>query len=118
MTTTNTPTHIPWALVTGASGGIGQAYAQALAEQHHSLILVARNLQKLEQVASELRSRYDIATKIIVADLSSRVGIEQVIRETEALQVDILINNAGREESGQFLQLSTGQVLGSIALNC
>lgn len=107
-----------WALVTGASSGIGLAYAEALAKQCRSVILVARNEHKLNEVAAGLGEEFGVETKVIAVDLSTIDGVNKVIDETEGLQVDLLINNAGKEESGRFLELDTTEMINSIALNC
>ncbi|MEH6578432.1 MAG: SDR family oxidoreductase [Amphritea sp.] len=107
-----------WALVTGASGGIGLAYAEELAKKKQSVILVARNEKKLIELSEQLSQQYGVATKTIAADLSSLEGVNQLISETEKLKVDVLINNAGKEESGDFLTLPPDEMLSSIALNC
>ncbi|WP_281558377.1 SDR family NAD(P)-dependent oxidoreductase [Thalassomonas sp. RHCl1] len=107
-----------WALITGASSGIGLAYAWELAQSKQSLILVARNRGKLHEISEELSKRYGIAVKVIAADLSTSQGVEHVINETEGMSVELLINNAGKEESGEFLKLNTADMLSSIALNC
>ena len=118
MTHNNATTSETWALVTGASGGIGLAYANELAQKGQAIILVARNETKLFAASEDLTARYGVATKIIAADLSTSQGINKVIDETKDLTVELLINNAGKEESGQFLTLNTDQMLSSIALNC
>lgn len=107
-----------WALVTGASGGIGLAYAEELAKKNKAIVLVARNEKKLIEVSDDLAKRYGVVTKVIAADLSTSEGVSQVINETENLPVDLLINNAGKEESGKFLSIRTDEMLSSIALNC
>ena len=107
-----------WALVTGASGGIGLAYAVELAKKQRSIILVARNEKRLIETSHEISRQYGVATRIIVADLSSIEGVNQLITETKELKVDLLINNAGKEESGNFLTLSVDEMHNSIALNC
>ena len=107
-----------WALVTGASGGIGLAYCEELAKQQQAIILVARNENKLKEVSDQLRIQYDVPTKVIAADLSTPEGIEKVIQHTQGLNISTLINNAGKEESGNFLNLAPQDMLSSIALNC
>jgi len=107
-----------WTLVTGASGGIGLAYVKELAKKKHALILVARNESKLDKISEEITKVYGVPTQVISADLSSVNGIEKIINETRGLNVTTLINNAGKEESGHFLNLSTQDMLSSIALNC
>jgi short-subunit dehydrogenase len=107
-----------WVLVTGASGGIGRAYAEELARKNKSIILVARNEAKLMQAANDLNTRYGVTTMYIVADLSTHSGINKVIDESKHLTVDLLINNAGREESGNFLDANVNEMLNSVELNC
>ena len=107
-----------WALVTGASSGIGLAYSEELAKQQQAVILVARNEAKLEEVSEKLRIQYDVPTKVITADLATPEGIKKVIQHTQGLNISTLINNAGKEESGNFLSLAPSDMLSSIALNC
>jgi len=117
--THNQPTNRQsWVLVTGASGGIGLAYCEELAKKQQAIILVARNEKKLKEVSDQLRIQYEVPTKIIAADLSTPQGIEKVIQQTQGLTISTLINNAGKEESGNFLNLAPQDMLSSIALNC
>lgn len=84
------------ALVTGASSGIGKAFAEALAQRGYDLILVARRLEQLEAVADELNSRNGIHTEVLTADLTND---EDVIRVAERIDgvdnLSMLVNNAG-----------------------
>lgn len=107
-----------WALVIGSTMSIVLAYAQALARQNKSLVLVARNESKLVEVARDLAQRYKVSTKIIAADLSTQAGLDKVISETKGVLIDLLINNAGREESGNFVDNNIDEMLNSIELNC
>jgi short-subunit dehydrogenase len=107
-----------WALITGATSGIGLAYTKELAKQNKPVVLVARNEAKLKEVADELSNHFGVLTRYIVADLSNREGVDKVIRECESVHIDLLINNAGKEESGQFLKNDIDEMLSSIALNC
>ncbi len=92
------------ALVTGASHGIGYELSRLLARNGCNLILVARNKQKLRQIADELKDSFGITTKIIVRDLSVGTAPEEIFAECEreAIPVDILVNNAGFQEYGPF----------------
>lgn len=84
------------ALVTGASSGIGAAFADRLARHGHNLILVARRRERLHDLAERLQSRHPIAIETVVADLSdpaSLVALERTISRQRSL--DILVNNAG-----------------------
>ena len=107
-----------WALVTGSTMGIGFAYAEALAQHNKSLVLVARNEGNLVEVAQDLAQRYKVSTKVIAADLSTQAGMDKVISETNGILIDLLINNAGKEESGNFADNSIDEMLSSISLNC
>jgi len=85
------------ALVTGASAGIGRAFAEVLARQGYQLVLVARRADRLESAAAELRQRYGIEAHAIVADLADPKAPSQLVAELNrcGLVVDVLVNNAG-----------------------
>lgn len=91
-------TYGSWAVITGATDGIGKAFAFQLAQKGLNLILVGRNLQKLEQVSSSIRGRFPFTEiKVVVIDFSEEdqrwvLDFEEVI---EGLDVGILINNVG-----------------------
>ncbi len=91
------------ALITGASRGIGAAFAKALAARGANLILVARDERRLAELASRAR-RYGVRADIVPADLGDADGPGQVQRQVEraGLTVDHLVNNAGIAEHGQF----------------
>ena len=85
------------AMVTGGTSGIGLAFARALAARGCDLVLVARNRQRLDETAEELRAAHHIAVHTIVADLGDRADADMVARRLEdtSAPVDILVNNAG-----------------------
>jgi short-subunit dehydrogenase len=85
------------ALVTGASSGIGLAFSRELASRGHDLVLVARGMRRLEEVAGELRERHGVLVETLSADLSDRVETQIVAERVAdpARPVDLLINNAG-----------------------
>lgn len=95
----------PWAVVTGASSGIGAGFARHLASMKLNVVLVARREDRLKNLASEIRDSYNVQTQYIVSDLSTRSGIEAVRTKTENLNVGLLVNNAGIEQHGSFLAL-------------
>jgi uncharacterized protein len=92
------------ALVTGASLGIGAAFATELAKKNYDLILVARSQDKLEQLAGELSSQYQVKTEVIVQDLTAISAGQMVFDAVQAkgMTVDLLINNAGFGDYGAF----------------
>ena len=107
-----------WVLITGASSGIGKEYAKQLAAKQLNIILVARRQERLEALAKELNSAYQIETKVIIADLATDDGIQHVIDGTSDLEVGLLINNAGVEDSGHFIKTPIKQAIEALSLNC
>ncbi|XP_062973507.1 very-long-chain 3-oxoacyl-CoA reductase [Elgaria multicarinata webbii] len=85
-----------WAVVTGATDGIGKAYAEELARRGMKMVLISRSQEKLDQVASEMRQKFKVETKTVTADFGDRVGIYQNIKASlEGLEIGILVNNVG-----------------------
>ena len=83
------------ALITGASSGIGEAFARLLASRGYTLTIIARREERLRSLAGELREAYGVDVHTIVADLESPDGRSRVARSIERDPVDLLINNAG-----------------------
>jgi short-subunit dehydrogenase len=108
-----------WALVTGASAGIGAALARELAGCGAKLILTARRAERLESLAAELNAK-GTETRIVVADLNDPAGPRQIYDaiEKEGLSVDILVNNAGLGQYGAFLSSAAEQELSQVRVNC
>ena len=93
----------PVALITGASSGIGAAFARALAAREHDLVLVARREARLRALAAELVERHAVRADVLVADLATEQGVTWVEQRIDALDaVDVLINNAGFGTAGPF----------------
>jgi short-subunit dehydrogenase len=106
------------ALITGASSGIGAAYARRLAIQGMNLILVARRKDRLETLAGQLHQNHAVAAEVLVADLTKTEDIERVekrINEIESL--NMLINNAGFGTSGLFSEIDLAKHLDMIDLH-
>ncbi len=95
-----------WALVTGASSGIGAAFARHLASQGYSLVLVARRRARLEQLAKELHATHGVRCEVIESDLSLSESPQRIHDQVTALglRVDFLVNNAGLSGSKEFLE--------------
>jgi len=107
------------ALITGASSGIGKAYAQKLASLGIHLILTARSEQKLNDLADELRKKYNVNVEVIVLDLAQANSAQILFDEVQArkLSVEILINNAGFGKWTKFLDQSVSTYQEMITLN-
>jgi len=108
-----------WVLITGASSGFGEEFARQYAEQGHSLILVARRLDRLQALAEALRQQHSIDVVVEQVDLSS---VEEVIQLHQRLlergiAIDILINNAGHGLHGTFLDAHLDASLAMVQLD-
>jgi short-subunit dehydrogenase len=106
-------------LITGASLGIGAAFAHELAARKSGLVLVARSEDKLQALAAELEAAHGVAVTIIAADLAEPGAAARLHAETQrrGLRVDVLVNNAGLGMHGPFTDIPIAQMSGQIALN-
>src|SRR5688500_1975679 len=86
-----------WALVTGASAGIGAAFARQLAARGHHVVLVARSEAKLEALAAELRAAHGVQARVAVQDLAAPGAAERIAEALAGvgIAVEVLVNNAG-----------------------
>ena len=84
-----------WALVTGATSGIGESFTRLLASNKYNVVLVARDLPRLQERAQGLEAKYGIKTHVIQADLATDEGCLKVEKHILENQIDVLINNAG-----------------------
>lgn len=106
------------ALITGASSGIGEAFAKELASQNYDLVIIARRKDRLEELARELKSNYSISVDVIQADISTEKGIERVEEYIKkAKNLDMFINNAGFGTRGNFSDVSPEKSISMINLH-
>jgi len=108
----------PWALVTGASDGIGRAFAEALAARRINVVLVARRLPALQAIAAEIETRFGVSTRLIAADLEHISEIRRTFDGVSDLDIGLLVASAGFGTAGPFLQTDLDAELGMIDLNC
>ncbi|RAJ29267.1 SDR family NAD(P)-dependent oxidoreductase [Pedobacter cryoconitis] len=106
-------------LITGASGGIGEAIAVRLAERKHDLLLVARNAEKLEKLCTRLSEQFGIETQFIAGDLSKASTAADIFAQTQhrGLEIEMLINNAGIGSGGEFTEIPLQSELDMLQLN-
>lgn len=108
----------PWALIAGASTGIGEAYARQLAQRGMHLVLVARGREKLETLARELRDRYAVHVRPIAIDLGSEHLLDELLPQVNDLEIGLLIYNAGNSEVREFMRASLEDLLAIFNVNC
>jgi len=114
MTTTQ-----KYALVTGATSGIGHELAKLFAEAKYNLVIVARNTEALERVAAELKSAYQVDVVTIEKDLFKRESPFEVHEEVKrrGIRVDVLVNDAGQGQYGEFAETDINREIDIIQLN-
>lgn len=107
-----------WALVTGASSGLGEEFVRALAAEGISCVLVARRGERMRRIAEEVEKEHAVATRVLVADLASSGGIESVLRVVEDLDLGLLVSNAGFGAAGRFDRLDPERLRRMVELHC
>ena len=106
-----------FALITGASGGIGKEFAEVFASKGNNLILVARNKEKLEEISTAFRQKYKVEVIVIAKDLSDPRSSAELYAEVKDKNVEYLVNNAGFGEYGMFHKTDLTRELEMINLN-
>jgi hypothetical protein len=109
-----------WALITGASAGIGKALAQELARGGTNLVLTARRRDRLEELAQQLAAAHKIQTSVFVADLAQADASEKIFQFTkeQAIEIELLINNAGFGAYGEFQSVDPRKLTDMVQVNC
>ncbi|MDD9892803.1 MAG: SDR family NAD(P)-dependent oxidoreductase [Gammaproteobacteria bacterium] len=108
----------PWALISGASSGLGEEFARQLAAQGLNLVLLARRTERLESLGKELKSQHGIDYRAVSADLADPDFLAPVADQTEDLEIGLLINNAGFTNSGNFLDNDLQSEIRLVDVNC
>jgi short-subunit dehydrogenase len=112
-------TNKSWVLITGASSGFGEEFARQYAERGHSLVLVARRLDRLQKIADGLRQQFGIEVvveRVDLSDVAAIVQLHQRLRERD-IAIDILINNAGHGLQGPFIDSKLDAALTMVQLD-
>jgi short-subunit dehydrogenase len=107
-----------WAVVTGASSGIGAAFARAFAREGVSVVLSARRGEMLEAVATEIGAESGVATRVVAADLAAPGGAEQLADAVADLEIGILVNNAGFGSIGRFEARDEARLTAMLQVHC
>jgi len=107
----------PWALVTGASSGIGAELARQLAEAGLNVALAARRERLLDKLGEELRRRFKVETRTVVVDLSEADAVTRLAAGVEGLDIGLVVSNAGTGRPGSFLAEDRAALLARFRLN-
>jgi short-subunit dehydrogenase len=109
-----------WALITGASAGIGVALAKELASGGANLVLTARRQERLEELGRELTTKYNIKTSIFAANLADPSAPEKIYAFTRAqgISIELLVNNAGFGAYGDLPSIEIRRLLDMVQVNC
>ncbi len=107
----------PWALVTGASSGIGKEFAQQIAASGINIVLVARREDLLKEVGVEFSKRYGVEHRVVVLDVSREDFIGRLASATNDLDIGLVVSNAGTGNPGEFLKLDRQLLQATLRLN-
>jgi uncharacterized protein len=110
-------TYGPWALVTGASSGIGAEFARQAAANRINVVLLARNADRLNEAAAELEGRYGVQTRVVTVDLGRDGILEPISAATDDLDIGLVVSNAGAGNPGPFISLPHDRLREIVQLN-
>ncbi|MCH9812709.1 MAG: SDR family NAD(P)-dependent oxidoreductase [Epsilonproteobacteria bacterium] len=113
----NVENYGPWALITGASSGVGREMAREVASKGIHTILVAREKTSLETVAQEINEKYQVETRVITLDFAQPDAVKTVIDTCDGLEVGLLANCAGYALSGEFTEHSMEEEIALLEVN-
>lgn len=108
----------PWALITGASSGLGAEFAKQLAKKGFSLVLVARRQDRLDRIARNLEKEYLVKTKTLSLDLADIQSVTKIMEETEDLDIGLVVNNAGYSITGELISSNIQNHMDMMHVNC
>jgi short-subunit dehydrogenase len=108
----------PWALIIGASDGIGAAFAETLAARGLDVVLVARRRPLLDELAARLSAQHGVRANVIIADVSTVDGLAEVLGVVADLEPGMLVANAAHPGVGEFLDRSPADLDAALDLNC
>lgn len=108
----------PWALITGASSGIGLELAMQLAGSGLNIMLHGRRALALQKIAQELKEQYAIQTEIVSADLATDDGVQELLQGTEKKAIGLVVASAGFGTSGLFYKANLADEVNMLRVNC
>jgi short-subunit dehydrogenase len=108
----------PWAVITGASAGIGAEFARRVAESGINVVLVARRRQRLEELAATIEDMYRVEARVAPLDLAARDAVQILQPAIGDIEVGLLINCAGFGTAGPFLDMDSSRQEAMVGLNC
>ena len=107
----------PWALITGASSGIGREFARQIAAAGINVVLVARRETTLIEVGRSIAKDFNVQYRVIVMDLSQEGFIPKLAEHTKDLDIGLVVSNAGTGNPGEFLELDRQRLEETLRLN-
>jgi len=107
----------PWALITGASSGIGKEFARQIAASGINVVLVARREALLQEAGAEFTKKYGVEHRVVVEDLSREGFMDRLAAATNSLDIGLVVSNAGTANPGEFLKLDRSELVRLMKLN-